>query len=169
MSACIIVSIYTHGPKKRCNIKILIKYYFFIGEIFSLYLPGWIDYTGKVRFVWNSLERYVIEHSRIRYFRAKCRARAGDLCHVCTQLTAVDIRSKKNNLFFPICSSKLQNIMPRWDNASKERAIGMLQLGTMQGDVARCFRAARNTIWRLWNRYRTTNSTADRHRSVDQD
>ena len=98
-------------------------------------------------------------------FHAKCRARAGDLCHVCTQLTAVDIRSKKNNLFFPICSSKLQNIMPRWDNASKERAIGMLQLGTMQGDVAKCFRAARNTIWRLWNRYRTTNSTADRHRS----
>jgi hypothetical protein len=37
MSACIIVSIYTHGQKKRCNIKILIKYYFFIGEIFSLY------------------------------------------------------------------------------------------------------------------------------------
>ena len=41
----------------------------------------------------------------------------------------------------------------------------MLQLGATQGDVARRFRAARNTIWRLWNRYRTTNSTADRHRS----
>jgi hypothetical protein len=29
------------------------------------------------------------------------------------------------------------------DNASKERAIGMLQLGATQGDVARWFRAAR--------------------------
>ena len=121
-------------------------------------LPDWIDYTGKVRFIWNSLEHYVIEHSRIRYFRAKCRARAGDLCHVCTQLTAVGIRSKKNNLFFPICSSKLQNIMPRLDNASRERAIGMLQLCATQGDVAIRF-------WRLWNRYRNTNSTADCPRS----
>jgi hypothetical protein len=73
----------------------------------------------------------------IRYFRAKCRARAGDLCHVSTQLTAVGIRSKKNNLFFPICSSKLQSIMLRLDNASRERTIGMLQLGATQGDVAR--------------------------------
>jgi transposase len=71
-------------------------------------------------------------------------------------LTAVGIRSKKNNLFFPICSSKLQNIMPRLDNASRETAIVMLQLGATQGDVARRFRVVRNTIWRLWNRYRTT-------------
>ena len=142
-------------------------FFFYRRNIFTLYqcLPGWIDYTGKVRFVWNSLERYVIEHSRIHYFRAKCHARAGDVCHVCTQLTAVGIRSKKNNLFFPICSSKLQNIMPRLDNAGKERAIGMLQLGATQGDVARRFRMARNTIWRLWNRHRTTDSTADRPRS----
>ena len=28
---------YTHGQKKRCNIKILIEYYFFIREIFLLY------------------------------------------------------------------------------------------------------------------------------------
>jgi hypothetical protein len=55
----------------------------------------------------------------------------------CTQLTAVGIRSKKNNLFFPICSSKLQSIMLRLDNASRERTIGMLQLGATQGDVAR--------------------------------
>ena len=141
--------------------------FFYRRNIFTLFqcLPGWIDYTGKVRFVWNSLEHYVIEHSRISYFRAKCRARADDLCHVCTQLTAVGIRSKKNNLFFLICSSKLQNKMPRWENTSRERAIGMLQLGATQGDVARRFRVARNTIWRLWNRNRTTNSTADRHRS----
>ena len=83
----------------------------------------------------------------------------------CTQLTAVGIRSKKNNLFFPICSSKLQSIMLRLDNASREKTIGMLQLGATQGDVARRFIFARNTIWRLWNRYRTTNSTADRPRS----
>ena len=55
--------------------------------------------------------------------------------------------------------------MPRLDNAGKERAIGMLQLGATQGDVARRFRMARNTIWRLWNRHRTTDSTADRPRS----
>jgi len=55
--------------------------------------------------------------------------------------------------------------MPRLDNASRERAIVMLQLGAMQGDVARRFRVVRNTIWRLWNRYRTTSSTADRPRS----
>ena len=86
---------------KNIDINIL---FFYRRNISTLYqcLPGWIDYTGKVRFVWNSLERYVIEHSRIPYFRAKCRARAGDLCHVCTQLTAVGIKSKKNNLFFPI-------------------------------------------------------------------
>jgi hypothetical protein len=64
-------------------------------EFVVLYLfhnLGWINYTGKARFVWNSLEHYVIEHSRIRYFRAKCRGLAGDLCHVCTKLTAVGIR-----------------------------------------------------------------------------
>ena len=55
--------------------------------------------------------------------------------------------------------------MPRLDKASRERAIGMLQLGATQGDVARRFRTARNTIWRLWNRHRTTNSTIDRPRS----
>ena len=83
----------------------------------------------------------------------------------CTQLTAVGIRSKKTIFFFPICSSKLQSIMLRLDNASRERTIGMLQLGATQGDVARRFRFARNTIWRLWNRHRTTNSTADRPKS----
>ena len=55
--------------------------------------------------------------------------------------------------------------MPRLDNASRQRAIGMLQLGATQGDVARLFRVARNTIWRLWNRYRTINATTDRPRS----
>jgi hypothetical protein len=42
---------------------------------------------------------------------------------------------RKTIFFFTICSSKLQNIMPRLDNAGKERAIGMLQLGATQGDV----------------------------------
>ena len=55
--------------------------------------------------------------------------------------------------------------MPRLDNSTRERAIGMLQAGATQVDVARRYNVARITIYRLWQRYLTTNTTADRPRS----
>lgn len=62
-------------------------------------------------------------------------------------------------------SQKHRAQMPRLDNASRERAIGMLQSGLTQSDVARHFNVARITIYRLWNRFQTFNATADRPRS----
>ena len=41
----------------------------------------------------------------------------------------------------------------------------MLQAGATQVDVARRYNVARITIYRLWQRYLTTNTTADRPRS----
>ena len=55
--------------------------------------------------------------------------------------------------------------MPRLDIASRERAVGMIQLGATHGTVAQRCGVAKNTIWRLWNRFQTTNATADRPRS----
>ena len=55
--------------------------------------------------------------------------------------------------------------MPRLDNSSRDRAVGMLELGASQADVARRFGVSRMTISRLWRRFQTTNSTADRPRS----
>lgn len=55
--------------------------------------------------------------------------------------------------------------MPRLSNVSRERAIGMLQNGATQAQVAASFNVARITISRLWNRFQTLNSTADRPRS----
>ena len=54
--------------------------------------------------------------------------------------------------------------MPRLSKINKERAIGMLQSGLYQTDVARRLGVHRTTIARLWNRFNTTGSTDDRPR-----
>ena len=55
--------------------------------------------------------------------------------------------------------------MPRLNKFNRERAIGMLDAGLSQGEVARCFGVYRTTINRPLDRLRTTQSTDDRPRS----
>ena len=54
--------------------------------------------------------------------------------------------------------------MPRLSKIERERAVGMLMLGTSQIDVGRRFGCSRATINRLWRRFQQTGSTADRPR-----
>ena len=54
--------------------------------------------------------------------------------------------------------------MSRLSKINRERAIGMLQSGLYQTDVARRLGVHRTTIARLWNRFNTTGSTDDRPR-----
>lgn len=54
--------------------------------------------------------------------------------------------------------------MPRLSKNDRERAIGMLQSGLYQTDVARRLGVHRTTIARLWSRFNTTGSTDDRPR-----
>ena len=55
--------------------------------------------------------------------------------------------------------------MPRLDKVNRGRAIGMLDAGLSQGEVARRFGMHRTTINRLVGRLRTIQSTDDRQRS----
>lgn len=55
--------------------------------------------------------------------------------------------------------------MPRLTENDRWRAIGMLQSGTPQTQVARRFNVHRNTIWNLWRRHQQTNHVRDRPRS----
>ena len=55
--------------------------------------------------------------------------------------------------------------MPRLDKVNRERAIGMLDAGVSQGEVARRFGVHRTTINRLVSRVRNTQTTDDRPRS----
>ena len=55
--------------------------------------------------------------------------------------------------------------MPRLDKVNRERAIGMLDAGLSQVEVARRFGVHRTTINRLVGRLRRTQSTDDRPRS----
>ena len=55
--------------------------------------------------------------------------------------------------------------MPRLDKVNRERAIGMLDAGLFQAEVARRFGVYRTTINRLVGRLRRTQSTDDRPRS----
>ena len=54
--------------------------------------------------------------------------------------------------------------MPRLSKINRERAIGMLQSGLYQTDVARRLGVHRTTIARLWNGFNTTGSTDDHPR-----
>ena len=54
--------------------------------------------------------------------------------------------------------------MQRLSKINRDRAIGMLQSGLYQTDVARRLGVHRTTIPRLWNRFNTTGSTDDRPR-----
>ena len=54
--------------------------------------------------------------------------------------------------------------MPRLSIINRECAIGMLQSGLYQTDVARRLGVHRTTIARLWNHFNTTGSTDDRPR-----
>ena len=55
--------------------------------------------------------------------------------------------------------------MPRLDKVSRERAIGMLDAGLSQTEVARRFGDHRTTLNRLVGRLLTTRTTDDRPRS----
>ena len=55
--------------------------------------------------------------------------------------------------------------MPRLGTDARHRAIGMIQAGTPQRDVALQFGVHRNTISSLWRRFQTTGSGSDRPRS----
>ena len=65
----------------------------------------------------------------------------------------------------PNFQTVLHNVMPPLDNSSRDRVVGMLELGASQADIAQRFGVSRMTISRLWRRFQTTNSTADRPRS----
>ena len=68
--------------------------------------------------------------------------------------------TKKHN------SNKLfvQIDMPRLPEFDRNRAIGLLQEGTSQRDVATTLIVHINSIFRLWNRFQVTGSTRDRRR-----
>lgn len=51
--------------------------------------------------------------------------------------------------------------MPRLSQDERNRAIGMLQSGRSQADVARHFGCHRNTILSLWRRYNQQNNVSD--------
>ena len=55
--------------------------------------------------------------------------------------------------------------MPRLSENDRWRALGMLQAGTTQREVARQFNVHRNTVWNLWHRHQQTNQVRDRPRS----
>ena len=55
--------------------------------------------------------------------------------------------------------------MPPLRAAARENAIGRLQAGERQADVAHSLNVSQNTISRLWNRFRQSGSTADAPRS----
>ena len=55
--------------------------------------------------------------------------------------------------------------MPRLDPATPNFAIGRLQAGESQNEVARTLNVNQSTISRLWNRFQQTGSTNDRQRS----
>ena len=55
--------------------------------------------------------------------------------------------------------------MPRLDRATRNIAIGLLQAGESQNEVARTLNVNQSTISRLWNRFQQTGSTNDHQRS----
>ena len=55
--------------------------------------------------------------------------------------------------------------MPRLDPATRNIAIGLLQAGESQNEVARTLNVNQSTISKLWNRFQQTGSTNDRQRS----
>ena len=55
--------------------------------------------------------------------------------------------------------------MPRLDPATRNFAIGRLQAGESQNEVARTLNVNQSTISRLWNRFQQTGSTNDRQKS----
>ena len=55
--------------------------------------------------------------------------------------------------------------MPPLRAAARENAIGRLQAGQRQADVAHALNLSQSTISRLWNRFRQSGSTADAPRS----
>jgi transposase len=55
--------------------------------------------------------------------------------------------------------------MPRLDPATRNIAIGRLQAGESQNEVARTLNVNQSTISRLWNRFQQAGSTNDRQRS----
>ena len=55
--------------------------------------------------------------------------------------------------------------MPRLDPATRNIAIGRLQAGESQNEVARTLNVNHSTISRLWSRFQQTGSTNNRQRS----
>ena len=55
--------------------------------------------------------------------------------------------------------------MPRLNPATQYIAIGRLQAGDSQNEVARTVNVNQSTIAKLWNRFQQTGSTNDRQRS----
>jgi transposase len=55
--------------------------------------------------------------------------------------------------------------MPRLDPTIRNIAIGRLQAGESQNEVARTLNVNQSTVSRLWNRFQQTGSTNDRQRS----
>ena len=55
--------------------------------------------------------------------------------------------------------------MPPLRAAARENAVGRLQAGQRQADVAHALNVSQSTISRLWNRFRQSGSTADAPRS----
>ena len=55
--------------------------------------------------------------------------------------------------------------MPRLSPATRNIAIGRLQAGESQNEVARTLNVNQSTISKLWNRFQQTGSTNDRQRS----
>jgi DNA invertase Pin-like site-specific DNA recombinase len=55
--------------------------------------------------------------------------------------------------------------MPRLDPATRNIAIGRLQTGESQNEVARTLNVNQSTFSRLWNRFQQIDSTNDRQKS----
>ena len=94
-------------------------------------------------------------HVRPRFVTRLCRSKSTQL-HVTVYLQ-VEIHKE---------IWKLKGIkMPRLNNENRTRALGMLECGISQNDVARRFGVSRSTIARLVQRVNTTGSLSDRPRS----
>ena len=99
-----------------------------------------------------------------RPFRIRCLSHTSSTSSYNTGVLAVLRSSRKNTFFYWWSLSVRADSMPRLGTDACHRAIGMIQTGTPQCDVALRFGVHRNTISSLWRRFQTTGSGSDRPR-----
>ena len=100
-----------------------------------------------------------------RPFQICCLSHTSSTSSKHTGVLAVPRTSRKTHFFYWWSLSVHIDSMPRLGTDARHRAIGMIQAGTPQRDVALQFGVHRNTISCLWRCFQTTGSGSDRPRS----